>query len=548
MKKTIFSILAASIVGLTAFAQDGGNGKVSVIDNASVKVKEFNARQSYLAGDLTTALRLYNEVLKVKPNDAEVAFHIGECYQEQGDDAKAVDFFEKAEKENSDCDDDLHLKLGQSYLITEQVDNAIKELQAYKTKFASSPKKLELSDVDHYLTQCENAKRLMAHPVKAVVTNLGVAVNTSYDEKSPSVTADGRTLIFTSQRPLMMSKEGKNGEMELLDNVYISQWDSAKGKWGLSYPVEGDVNEAGGKTSCTSISDDGMQMFLYKNNNTDALGGDIYVSRRTHSGRWGQPHSIGHPINSTYYEDCACLSPDGNSLYFMSERPGGFGQGDIYVSAKIGKAEWGQPVNLGKVINTKYDEGGLSMAPDGKTLFFSSNGDGSMGSYDIFKTVMTDSGKWSKPVNLGYPINTVSTDVSFTISADAKMAYFASNRKGGMGGRDIYMVDLSSYPVLAADSAKSAPTGMSILRGTVTNQKNKPIEEAMVIINDSAGNRVASLKTNSEGMYFITLKANCSYRLRISARGYKSFSKPIKLPVSPVGTYTMTENAVLEKR
>lgn len=547
MKKSILCLLTGIIINLTAFAQDD-KGKTSVFDNASIKVKEFNARQSYLAGDLTTALRLYNEILKVKPNDPEIAFHIGECYQEEGDDATAVTNFEKAEKENPDCDDDLHLKLGQSYLMVEQVDNAIKELQAYKTKFASSPKKLELSDVEHYLKQCENAKQFMAHPVKAKVVNLGVAINTSYDEKSPSVTADGKTIIFTSQRPLMMSKQGKDGEMELLDNVYISHWDSTKNAWSLSYPVEGDVNEAGGKTSCTSIAPDGMQMFLYKNNNTDALGGDIYVSRRTHSGRWGQPHSIGHPVNSTYYEDCACLSPDGNSLYFMSERPGGFGQGDIYVSAKIGKAEWGQPVNLGKVINTKYDEGGLSMAPDGKTLFFSSNGDGSMGSYDIFKTVMTDSGKWSSPVNLGYPINSVSTDVSFTISADCKNAYFASNRKGGLGGRDIYMVDLSQYPLLAADSTKGAPTGMSILRGKVTNQKGKEIEQAEVIISDSVGTKVANLKTNSEGMYFITLKANCSFRLRVSSHGYKSFSKPIKLPASPVGTYTMTEDVTLEKR
>jgi Tol biopolymer transport system component len=546
MKKSIFCLVGCSIISFAAFTQ-GNTGKTSVFDNVSIEAKKLSARQSYLSGDLTTALRVYTEILNVKPADAGVAFHIGECYQEEGDNDQAVSYFEKAEKADPNCDDDLHLKLGQSYLQIVKVDDAIKELEAYKKKFTDSPKKLKESDVEHYITQCENAKQMMATPVKVIVDNLGEAVNTSYDEKSPSVTADGQTLIFTSQRPLMMSKNNNNGEVELFDNVYLSKWDTAKNRWSLSYPVEGDVNEAYGKTACTSISADGMQMFLYKNNNTDALGGDIYVARKTHSGRWGKPVSIGHPVNSTYYEDCACLSPDGNTLYFMSEKPGGYGNADIYAAPKVAKAVWGNPVNIGPVVNTKYDEGGISMAPDGKTLFFSSNGDKSMGSYDIFKTVMTDSGKWSKPVNLGYPINTVSTDVSFTISADCKTAYFASNRKGGVGGRDIYKVDLSQYPVLAADSSKSKPTGMSILRGKVTTAKGKPVEEAVVSILDSANTKIASLKTDAEGIYFITLKANCKYKVKVSSKGYKSSNTPIHLPSSPVGTFTMTQDVILQK-
>jgi hypothetical protein len=288
-------------------------------------------------------------------------------------------------------------------------------------------------------------------------------------------------------------------------------------------------------------------MFLFKNNESNALGGDIYVARKTHSGRWGQPQSIGHPINSSYYEDCACLSPDGNTLYFMSERPGGYGHADIYSSAKLGKAEWAPPVNLGPVINSSYDEGGMSIAPDGKTMFFSSDGHNSMGSYDIFKTVMTDSGKWSNPVNLGYPINTVNADKSFTITADCKAAYFASDRKGGTGLRDIYRVDLSNYALLAIDSGHGKPSGMSILRGIVSDPKGKPIEEATVTIMDSANDKIASLKTNAEGRYFITLKANCKYKVKVASKGLKTSNTPIHLPSSPVGTYTMNEDIKLEK-
>jgi len=231
----------------------------------------------------------------------------------------------------------------------------------------------------------------------------------------------------------------------------------------------------------------------------------------------------------------------------MSERPGGLGHADIYVSSKVDKNTWGDPVNLGPVVNTAYDEGGLSMAPDGKTLFFSSNGDGSMGSYDIFKTVMTDSGKWSRPVNLGYPINSVNADKSFVISADCKTAYFASDRKGSIGGRDIYIADLSQFPVLAGDSAKSKPTGLSILRGKISNAKNKPIEQANVTVMDSTNTKIAGLKTNAEGVYFITLKSNCKYKVKVSAKGCKPVTNAVRLPSSPVGTYTMTQDVILQK-
>jgi tetratricopeptide (TPR) repeat protein len=537
MKKIILSLLLFILVSISALAQ-----------SIEVDVKKFNAKQAFDNDDYATALNLYNQVLVAKPQDAAVSFHIGECYQEMDDYQNAVTYYEKAEKLDPNCDDDLHLKLGQMYIEEVQLDNALKEFDSYKKKFADSPKKLKDADIDHFITQCENAKMMMANPVKVTVTNVGEVINTSYDEKGPSVTADGRTMIFTSQRPIRTADKSKSNDPQpLFDNVYISKWDSAKARWDVAYPAEGDVNEPNAKTACTSISADGMEMFLYKNNDAKALGGDIYVSRKGKTGRWGKPEALGKPVNTSYYEDCASLSADGNNLYFMSERPGGYGHGDIYVSARIDKNTWGDPVNLGGSVNTAYDEGGISIAPDGKTLFFSSNSNASMGSYDIFKTVMTDSGKWSKPMNLGYPINTVDADKSFTISADCKTAYLASNRPGGMGARDIYVVDLSQFPVLAGDNKKGAPVGMSILRGKITGGKDKPIAKAEITISDSTNNKVAGIKTDAEGVYFITLKANSKYKVKVSASGYKPYTAPIRLPSAPVGTYTMTEDIVMEK-
>jgi hypothetical protein len=545
MRIRVLCLFGFSIIGFAAFAQK--DGKTNVIDNVGLDAKKFQARQAYLSGDLATAMRLYTDIIAAKPGDAEAAFHIGECYQDVNDNDAAVPFFERAEKADPNCDDDLHLKLGIAYQQVMKLDESLAEFSKYKDKMKDSPKNLKISDVDHLIAEDNLAKDMMAHPVNVKIDNLGSGINSAFDDKSPSITADGKTIIFTSQRPILGGSKDKEGNEVLYDNVYISTWDSAANKWSLAYPVQGDVNELFGKTSCTSISPDGFQMFLFKNNATNAIGGDIFVARRTHSGRWGQPQSIGKPINTSYYEDCACLSPDGNTLYFISEKPGGYGNADIYTSARLGKAEWGNPVNIGPVVNTSYDEGGMSMAPDGKTMFFSSTGHNSMGSYDIFKTVMTDSGKWSTPVNLGYPINTVNMDKSLTISADTKYAYFTSDRKGGLGGRDIYRVDLSNYPLLASDSGKNKPTGLSILRGKITDPKGKPIEEAVVSILDSTNTKVATLKTNAEGNYFITLKANCKYKVKVSSKGLKSSTTPIHLPSSPVGTYSMTENIALVK-
>jgi hypothetical protein len=544
MKKIVCISLLAGLWYSSVYAQN-----TSIFDDVSVASKCYKARQLFLGGDVSGALKLYKEAFVAKPKDGSIAYRIGECYFTQGDNDMAVEYLEKAEKEGQDTNskDDVHLLLGEAYLQTDAIDNAHNEFMIFKQKYSNNPKKLKEADIEHYIAETVTAKDFEAHPVNVKVTNLGDAINTPYDEKSPSVTADGRTLIFTSMRPLQLDKKAKE-EPASFENVYISTWDSSANNWKLSYPIDGDINQPYDFTANTSISADGAMIFLYKNNKTNALGGDIFVSRHSRSGRWGKPVTMGKPINSTYYEDGACLSPDGNTLYFVSERPGGYGRGDIYKSEKVSKSSWGEPVNLGPIVNSWYDEGGLSIAPDGKTLFFSSDGHNSMGDYDIFKTVMNDSGKWSVPLNLGYPINTVNKDVSFTISADARTAYFASNRKGGIGGRDIYKVDLSQYAVLGNGNANEKPTGLSILRGKVSDSKGKPVDNVNITISDSAGNKITTVNSNSEGLYFITLKSKFNYKLRVSEKGYKTVTKNFKMPESPVGTFTMLLDILMEKQ
>ncbi len=523
--------------------------KTSVIDDAGVKLKMFNANQAYYSGDYTKALKLYTEANNTEPDNGSILFHIGQCHYMLQEIEMSQEYLEKSEKADSNANEDLHLVLGQVYQQLDMLDKAQAEFLWHKRAHNDDPKKLKDDEIDHLIKECVLGKELEAHPVNVKIKNGGEAINSEYDDKSPSITADGSTLIFTSIRPLLVGKMKPSKDPSMVfDNVYMCRWDSTKNDWGMSYPIDGDVNEAYAHTSCTSISPDGNYIFLYKNSATGkSLGGDLYESKRSKKGKWGAPIALGKPINTSYYEDGACLSPDGNALYFVSERPGGFGRADIYKADKVSRTEWGTPENLGPVVNSDFDEGAPFMAPDGRTLFFSSDGHNSMGGYDIFKTSMNDSGKWTTPVNLGYPINTVNNEKCFTITGDARTAYFASDRKGGQGKRDIYIADLTNYSVLATDNNTSKPKGFSILRGKVSSSKGEAIEEAKIVITDSAGANIATLNTSAEGVYFITLKANTKYKIKISSKGYKSTSKPIKLPDSPLGTFTMQQDFTLEK-
>ncbi len=394
---------------------------------------------------------------------------------------------------------------------------------------------------------------MIAHPVDVKIENMGDVVNSEFDDKAPMVAADGKTLIFTSRRPGKSSALDVEGDNKYFEDIYISRWDTVKKMWTDAELIPGSINTEG-HDACTSISPDGKQIYIYKNDaNGESRGGDIYVSRMGSSGKWGAAKSIGKPINTTYWEGGACVSPDGKTLYLISERPGGLGHGDIYVAQRKTRTEWDTPVNIGAPVNTDEDEGGLFLAPDGKTLFFSSKGHNSMGGYDIFKTTY-ENGKWSTPVNLGYPINTVNTDVCFSLTIDGKTGYFNSDRKGGLGERDIYKVNLENYPVLEKDM-KSKPqvvqtssAVMGILKGDVFDGNANKGVEAEVKVYDETGNEVASTtSTEGSGEYFLTLIAGKTYHVKIALKNYKPIDEKVEIAVAKDGPTTIVKHYLIYK-
>ncbi len=441
---TILSITALFFCAAEfSFAQ---KSKGNVFEKGTDEYKIFMAKQDFFTGDYMSAINKYKEVLKNRPTDASLQYFIGESYFMMREYNASLEFLERAKSLSPNANENLFLLLGRTYHAKEMIDKALDELNVFRKSIADSPKKIEESQVDIFISQCKLAKELMANPVDVKIIPL-IDINSIHDDKGPVLANNDKTIVFTSRRPGGdKSMKDTEGDFGYYDDVYESYWSDEKQTWLQSDLIRGPINSEG-YDACCSISDDGMTMFIYRNDPSAARGGEIFMSKKATSGKWRKPEILLKPINTSYYEDAACLSPDGNLLYFISERPGGLGRGDIWVAKKSGEG-WADPINLGAPVNSEHDENGLYLHSDGKTLFFCSNGPNSMGSYDIFKTTKGADGKWSAPVNLGYPINGVNIESKFVMTADKKTAYISSVREGGIGDRDIIMIDISKLKIV----------------------------------------------------------------------------------------------------
>lgn len=505
------------------------NAQTTIIDKSGDQVKLFNAGQAFNGGDYVKALNLYKEVQANMPNSGSLAFHVGECYyrMKQYDDALAS--LEKAQSLDPNSHADLKYMLGLAYQVKGQTDKAIENLQAYVNAPANN---LNKKDAECHLSQCNNAKALMGKPLNVTVTNAGSSVNSPYDDKRPSLTSDGKTMYFTSRRPEGKSSQvDKDGDNGYFDDIYMCTWNEEKQTWNDAELIKGSVNTEGHDASC-SISPDGKLLYIYQNNfDLGSRGGDIYVAKRSSSGKWGSTKNMGKKINTSYFEDNAVQSPDGSKLFIMSERgqdmpyrnQKGYGNSDIWIADKVGKSDWDYPKNAGGNINSEYDEGGMSFSPDGKTMYFCSNGPGSMGGYDIFKTTF-ENGAWTKPVNMGYPINSIYDDKIFVIMPDGKTAYVDSDREGSIGDRDLWLVDITDI----MKPKDKLPIPKSVIKGTVFDGNGKAVV-AEVGIYDDAGNKITSVQSSASGNYEVQLDGGKTYETRVEMPGFKKISEKVEL-------------------
>ncbi|MFH0866372.1 MAG: OmpA family protein [Bacteroidota bacterium] len=356
------------------------------------------------------------------------------------------------------------------------------------------------------------------------ITNLGKEINSAFPDYAPVISADGELLIFTSRRPVTDSEKEKSKESK--ENIYsstLSKTNKTRKKWHKATILGETVNEPGRHNSAIAISNDGQRMLLYRD---DVYGnGDIWESA-LHGKIWSVPVKLPEPVNSSNHESSASFSPDGKTIYFVSDRPGGRGGLDIWMCTQDEESNWGEEKNLGAIINTYSDEEGVFIHPDGKTLYFSSKGNKSTGGYDIYKSVYENE-KWSKPVNLGSFINTEKDDVYFVLTADGTTGYYSSVQKEGFGENDIYSINFIR-------TEKEKGPALTLLKGTITDEITGDSLESTIVINDLEKNEeVTTIYSNSEtGKYLVSLPSGKNYGISVNSTGYLFHSENVNIPLS----------------
>lgn len=394
-----------------------------------VKPDPEQANEHFQHGNYVMALPIYLALVQKDGDDLEYNYRTGICYlRTNGHRKEAVKYLETATK-NPKCDNDGWLYLGQAYQFALRFDDAIKAFQTYQLKASKDGK----ADADHYIEQCKSGKVLVANPLDVSFQSIGKEVNSEYPDYYPFVTEDESMLIFTSRRRGNVGASSVEMDGYYASDIYVTKsvngvFQKAKGAGAL---VNGNYDE-----QCTSLSADGKQMVVYVDNITSA--GDLFVSPYKNS--FGKLEKMHENINSGF-ETAGCFSPDGNVFYFASKRDGGQGGTDIYMSRKLpGNFGWGMASPV-PGINTQYNEDFPFMAPDGKTLYFSSQGHNSMGGYDLFYTVLNEENNtWSAPRNIGYPVNGPGDDYTISYTANNRVAYITSDREGGNGDMDIWRI------------------------------------------------------------------------------------------------------------
>jgi outer membrane protein OmpA-like peptidoglycan-associated protein len=281
------------------------------------------------------------------------------------------------------------------------------------------------------------------YPVPFRPINLGPNVNTADDEYLPALTSDYRMLVFTRRIP--RNAQTERG-LEREEDFYYSLYDTMELDWGLAHRMPEPLNSHGNEGAQTISHDGRVVIFTACGRGDGHSGCDIYMSVRQ-GGRWGKPRSLGTPVNSVYWESFPSLSIDGYTLYFASNRPGGYGGSDIWCCT-LEEGRWSKPRNLGPAINTKGDETAPYIHFDDKTLYFASNGHMGMGGMDLYCAKRKEckgvqgSGKdceeWGDVKNLGYPINTSGDENNLIVAPDGRTAIFSSDRFGGYGQQDLY--------------------------------------------------------------------------------------------------------------
>ena len=512
--KGLALIFIFSLSFFTSFSQGYDPAKV----NKKAVILYNQAMERAQDGQLALAVGLLKQCIEIDSKYLDAYLSLAGVYGQMKNYRSSAEYYEKAFAQDAEYTMEYKLPYSINLAGMGEFDKAllsINELLEKNPPKNSNSFKAAQYRKKSYEFAVNYAKKNPAGSYVFAPANVGPGINTAESEYFPSLTIDGKELVFTRRL---------GGRNEDFFNTMKNNTD-----WVKATPVQGSVNTAENE-GAQNISQDGQWLVFTGCNRQDGFGScDLYISYLTPQG-WGEAINLGGMVNSDQWESQPCLSSDKRDLYFASRRRGGLGGSDIYVSHLMDNGKWGEPENLGPEINTSGDEQCPFMHADNQTLYFTSNYWQGYGDDDLFYSRKGPHGAWSTPTNLGYPINTIDREGTLFIVADGKTAYYASDRNDTKGGLDIYSFELRE---------NIRPFKTLWVKGKVFDKKStKGLPSAVELADLTTGQIVSRVQTDETGNYLLTLPVGRDYAFNVNRKGYLFYSDNFLLHKnSPDSTY-----------
>ncbi|MGQ0828640.1 MAG: hypothetical protein ACT4ON_09620 [Bacteroidota bacterium] len=499
----------------------------------TAKVDPFAADQKFSKGNYEGALDDYLSLLENDTKNEKYTYNIAVCYLNTNiNKTKAIPYLEIITRKPKYDPNAMYL-LGRAYHFAYRFDDAIKAYTAFKQ--TGKGKSDNLADSDREIQFCINAKELMKFPLNVKFENLGGNVNSPYPDYYSFVPNDESYIVFNTRRP-NENVENLKEDGTYPPAVYIAK--STEGTFIKAKNIGAPITKEDGEQEVIGLSATGDAMLLYYTNSKGV--GDIYMTTTDKNKSFKTPEKLDENINSPKASEiAACLSNDGSMLYFASNRLGGSGGTDLYVSRKLPNGKWGPPLNLGPEINTPQNEDFPTISADGKIFYFSSNGHTSIGGYDIFKAEMDETAKqYVNPKNVGYPINTPEDNFNFRLSSTGRYGYMAALREGGLGDMDIYRVTFNEVE-----------PKYSVVKGNISSAdstKKLNLLDVFISVADNKTQEVVGnyLPNPNSGNYVMVL-APGTYDISIEANGFQTMSEKISVLDKNSFKFEITRNIQL---
>jgi hypothetical protein len=510
----IFLLIISCTLTLVCYSQD-----FHTSSNKALKIYN-DGLSAYDYFDFTSAEHDFKEAIAIDKRFYEPYMMLGELLAKLKRYSESSSYYRSAVKIDSLFFKPVFFSLANSEIMYGDYQDALIHFNVYLDQKGMSEKNRFIAERN--VKNCEFALVAVKNPVPFNPVNLGSSINTTEDEYWPSITADGQTLMFTRQSSKI---EISSPYEQAQEDFYISCF--SDNAWQKAFNAGGPLNTIQNEGAQT-LSSDGNYMFFTACDRPGGLGScDIYFSAFI-NGKWSQPSNLGPPVNTSYWETQPSVSADGNTLFFSSNRPGGFGGKDLWFSTLNDKKLWTDPVNLGKTINTTGDEMSPFIHFDGKTLYFSSDGRVGMGGFDIYITRLINDSTWSGPQNLGYPINTYNDEMGLIIESNGQKAYFSAIRDKA-NGKDIFSFDLYEA---------ARPNPVSYLKGKVHDKETGLLLKAdYELINLSTEKVTLKGTTDNVGKFLVCLPSGYNYGINVNKLGYLFYSENFMLE----GEHTVVE-------